>query len=540
MKLKLVFAYIGLSALGYFGVALIDQPGLSLAYFHLLTVSALLLCLYLGAHLSLRVCRRLFPNIIRNPSPRLAFILFCLLTFFFLVAHGLNAYGLPERGHPISIAANAALALALISALMMLLRNASARLLFLGSISFTALLTGLVLFSALKITASHSPLSSAEDLRSLPYLSWVSAEASHDKTAVTLHDAASAQPGVNLYADYDARTAYLIDLDGRVLHSWSDNKSHWHHIDMLKDGSLLGIEENHHLKRLAWDSPEIWMLPGAFHYDFAVSNNGDIYTLLRKEAVIFRGLKPMPAINDYLVTISASGKIKQEISLYPFLKRFLDSERLPPAALSAYITRAFLRLNFHFLLTRRFELPLSTPYDLFHVNTVKEIDRDLPRIAHKGDLLLCIKYLNLLVILDPHKKALVWSWGQAELDRPHNATLLDNGHILVFDNGTDRGYSRILEIDPATKQIVWEYVASPREDFFSHNRGSCQRLPNGNTLITDSNAGRVFEIAPEGKVVWEFFSPSITADKSRRRAIYRMRRITDLDQYPQIRSLLTD
>ena len=34
-----------------------------------------------------------------------------------------------------------------------------------------------------------------------------------------------------------------------------------------------------------------------------------------------------------------------------------------------------------------------------------------------------------------------------------------------------------------------------------------QRLPNGNTLITEGSDGRVFEVTPEHEIVWEFISP---------------------------------
>ena len=34
-----------------------------------------------------------------------------------------------------------------------------------------------------------------------------------------------------------------------------------------------------------------------------------------------------------------------------------------------------------------------------------------------------------------------------------------------------------------------------------------QRLPNGNTLITEGSDGRVFEVTPDHKIVWEFVSP---------------------------------
>jgi hypothetical protein len=83
------------------------------------------------------------------------------------------------------------------------------------------------------------------------------------------------------------------------------------------------------------------------------------------------------------------------------------------------------------------------------------------------------------------------------------------GNILVFDNGGMAGYpfqyrwySRVLEFDPITLDLVWEYEKGP--EFFSYFISSAQRLPNGNTLIDEGSNERVFEVTPEGEIVWEF------------------------------------
>jgi hypothetical protein len=103
------------------------------------------------------------------------------------------------------------------------------------------------------------------------------------------------------------------------------------------------------------------------------------------------------------------------------------------------------------------------------------------------------------------------------------------GNILVFDNGglagfgallpglpgfwpvTFRNYSRAVEYNPVTMEKVWEYThpiddrATGGEDkFFSWFISSVQRLPNGNTLICEGNAGRVFEVTPVGEIVWQY------------------------------------
>ena len=88
--------------------------------------------------------------------------------------------------------------------------------------------------------------------------------------------------------------------------------------------------------------------------------------------------------------------------------------------------------------------------------------------------------------------------------------LLPNGNLLIFDNGTLRGYSRVIELNPLTEEIEWEYTAEPKEDFFAPYISGAQRLPNVNTLICEGNKSHLFEVTPEGEIVWDFVNPYIT------------------------------
>ena len=95
------------------------------------------------------------------------------------------------------------------------------------------------------------------------------------------------------------------------------------------------------------------------------------------------------------------------------------------------------------------------------------------------------------------------------------------GNIMVFDNQGAAGIppfylnmfpgSRVLEIDPATRQIVWQYDGSctglPFWTFFSSFISSARRLPNGNTLIDEGMNGRLFQVTAEGEIVWEYVNP---------------------------------
>jgi hypothetical protein len=165
-------------------------------------------------------------------------------------------------------------------------------------------------------------------------------------------------------------------------------------------------------------------------------------------------------------------------------------------------------------------------YDYFHMNTTTLIpDTPVGRKDSRfgeGNLLVCFRNVNQIAVLEKDTKEILWVWGEGELELPHHPTVLENGNILVFDNGAIRGYTRIIELDPLTEEIVWEYTGDPPETFFSSTRGSAQRLPNGNTLICESNDGRVFEITSDGEIVWEWYNPQLAGE--RRVQIYRMLR----------------
>ncbi|MGD8340022.1 MAG: thioredoxin, partial [Gammaproteobacteria bacterium] len=84
-----------------------------------------------------------------------------------------------------------------------------------------------------------------------------------------------------------------------------------------------------------------------------------------------------------------------------------------------------------------------------------------------------------------------------------------------------RATSRVVEIDPVTLELVWSY-AGP--NFFSTNISGAQRLPNGNTLITEGAGGRLFEVTADGDIVWEYMH-GVFSGARRSNAVYRGYRI---------------
>ena len=99
-------------------------------------------------------------------------------------------------------------------------------------------------------------------------------------------------------------------------------------------------------------------------------------------------------------------------------------------------------------------------------------------------------------VIDPAQEAVVWALSGLWLGQ-HQPTLLPDGNLLVFDNKGHDGRSKVVEIDPTTQRVVWEFADGPDTPFYSATCGTGQRLANGNTLITESDNGRALELAAE-------------------------------------------
>ena len=130
-----------------------------------------------------------------------------------------------------------------------------------------------------------------------------------------------------------------------------------------------------------------------------------------------------------------------------------------------------------------------------------------------GNIMTCSPRTSNLTIIDKHTGNIKWRWGKDIISFAHNPTMLDNGNILVFDNGRFSSvppHSRVIEVNPNSGQIEWKYEAATLSDFFSPFISGCERLPNGNTLICEGAKGRLFEVTSNGEIVWEYIVPSYT------------------------------
>jgi hypothetical protein len=366
---------------------------------------------------------------------------------------------------------------------------------------------------SVETTVENDAEDAARKLQALPYTSWSPIEHA-DKMGVVVQDAALAQPGYNLFNSVTTTEASLLDMDGNRVHTWSrDTGRKWDHVELLPSGELLVLNENpRRFVRLDWDSNIVWTQDIDVHHDVDVTESGDIYVLSAAEEFIdYDGLE-IPVRNHYIRILSSQGDVRRSISFLPLLQRRLDMPKLVEFIATGG------EIDFGFLFEGDF-------VDVFHVNTLAIIDRTYNEFFQKGFVLFAARSLNLVGVVDVEKEALVWSWGQNYLDWPHQPVLLESGNLLIFDNGSHRDYSRIIELDPLAGEIVWEYKADPPDAFFSIMMGSVQALPNANILVTESTKGHVFELTRDGTIVWEFYNPDLNEVRDKRATIYRMNRI---------------
>lgn len=353
---------------------------------------------------------------------------------------------------------------------------------------------------------------------------------------VTIWDRDRAQTGLNLYNPRNSRWAVLVGMDGSELHRWSPESMGgptWNAVKLLPGGDLLVIIKDHALVRIGWNSEIRWKKSIRAHHDLDVAPDGTIWAIARRDVMAVVDGVEVPILGDQVIQLDADGEILQTIDLWPHLINWVDPSRLERMRSYAEKKGWFEALRAAGPDDRI--IRSNSPADFSHLNTIEILDREIPGFGRKGDLLLMPRNLNRVVVFDPVSGDIRWSWSGGGIQRPHHPTVLDDDHILLFDNGTRRQWSRVLELDPIGREIVWQYVGTDDEPFFSSTRGGSQRLPGGTTLITESNRGRAFEVTTDGEIVWEYYCPELVVDPGsnvlKRSTVFRLIRITDPAEY---------
>jgi hypothetical protein len=310
--------------------------------------------------------------------------------------------------------------------------------------------------------------------------------------------------------------AVLLNMAGEEVHRWAAPFSRvWPRPEHLRrpvhdalvcffgchlypNGDLLvvfhGLENSatngYGLAKLDKDSNVVWKYDGTVHHDVDVGEDGRVYAV--ESRVIDKppaGLEslPTPAAVDYLLVLSPEGKrVREPI---PILEALRDS---PYAPVLASVARPELHGT------------AERAADVMHTNSVQVLTRALaPKFPafRAGQVLVSLREPHALAVLDPLTGSAIWA-ATGPWRRQHDAQFLDNGRLLLFDNlGPPRG-SRVLEYDPQTQAFPWSYSGENGGLFLSTERGMCQRLPNGNTLVVNSQGCELWEVTREKEVVW--------------------------------------
>lgn len=310
----------------------------------------------------------------------------------------------------------------------------------------------------------------------------------------------------------------LIDASGAVVNDWpisynaiwpesphlEDQPRDWdtelHGALLLPDGDVVFTFQYGGLVRMGYCGDVRWKLPRRTHHVFTQQADGSFWVPDRKrrEQAVARYAKvPPPFDEEYVTQVSPDGRVLAELSILDVIYRS--------------------RLEGLLFANGAHDTTLAVPLsgDFTHLNDVDVLPAEFARafpMFVAGDLLISLRNLNLLMVVDPRTRKVRWTRTGPFL-RQHDPDFLSNGRISVFDNRRDGsgglgfGGSRILALDPrSTAGDVTTYGARADQHFYTDTMGDHQPLANGNMLISESQKGHAFEIAPDGAIVWSWIN----------------------------------
>jgi hypothetical protein len=330
---------------------------------------------------------------------------------------------------------------------------------------------------------------------------------------------AGTAPGVTFMSSFfegDIGLA-LISADGKIFHRWplryfeiftpdeveqigNSPQGNWGAAMMgatiLDDGAVIFTFNNGGLVKLDKCGKMIWKRTHKTHHSVVVDDDGSLWvpSTLRAyepgDTVELPGLSA-PFIEESVLHLDSGGNVIEEMSI----PRLIEANGLFAMMMANGDTRT-----------------TNTFADYTHLNKVDVLGKRMapafPLFA-AGDLLLSFRHLNLVMVVEPRTWRVKWHQIGPWL-RQHDAEFRLDGKISVFDNRTDnhagelRGGSRIVAMDPGTRAVSTVYAGRKDSPFYTDVEGEHVYLPNSNLLISESMAGRIFEVDSAGTVVWQF------------------------------------
>ncbi len=357
-------------------------------------------------------------------------------------------------------------------------------------------------------------------------------------TGVTVHKPEKCYNGFTLF--HVEGNAYLIDMRGEICHVWSGTSpdlkylKNRHLLTGVGGRSAVSLTRHHTaagcastVAELNWEGDAAWTYKleagTELHHDLVRLDNGNTLLLLRNWVEAPEGW------GDYKPPTNIWYVVPREVPLEkPVLNDFF--REVTPEGKTVWEWHSAEHFGDFGWDDRTREIVTRLAGDWLHTNTLEALP--------DGNVLTSFNRASMIAIIDRRDGQILWTWGTEENGTvsQHHPNMIPKGYpgegnILVYDNGgrggfdnRSRNYTRLLEINPETKEIEWEYINLPKNwlrthhamgssmmhhvrRFFSPAWGSAQRLPNGNTMTLDSAANRLFEITYDGEIVWEYISP---------------------------------
>lgn len=373
-------------------------------------------------------------------------------------------------------------------------------------------------------------------------------------TGVTVYDPAHAYNSFICFSGPDEKT-HVIDMDGNEVHRWEQNGNPSNIIDpalvhgerghvllhLEDDDTRKGIFTNKSVAEFDWSGKVVWQwgkeAPGGAamqNHDWRRLPNGNTLLLVTVERAV-PALGPKVIGDQGIYEVAPDGKLVwkwvagdhlQEFGFSPEGMAYLRERvrRNPPEPFG------YLEIN---------DMQPLGPNKWFDAGDARFAPDNIMIDARKGNVVLIISRKTGRVVwrMGPYFESSEYAPDQrilnGKLPRPvdqisgqHNAHLIPPGlpgagNLLLFDDQGGAGFppaalgiyagSRILEIDPIKQEIVWQYTGAnsgrPVWSFFTSFVSNAQRLPNGNTLIDEGMSGRLFQVTPDGTIVWEYMVP---------------------------------
>jgi len=310
--------------------------------------------------------------------------------------------------------------------------------------------------------------------------------ARHPGQGVTIRKPAKMQPGLTFMVGFfdDGIAGRLIDADGKVVHAWPIRFTEiWPEIDAdadgtpvtdwnalahgamaFPDGSIL-FTIGQSLVKLDACGEVVWKDRRNYHHSVDQADDGTFWVPLA----------------DHIAHVSADGELLDRI----WAQQMMERNGLE---------------GVYFVQNGRRARP--------HPNDVEILSAELAPafpLFEAGDAVYSMRDLNLIIVFDPETRKVKWFQHGPWL-RQHDPDFLPDGRISIFNNRRFRDASNIIAIDPVTRETEILYQGTRKQPFFSDVGGKHQHLANGNILITSFTEGRVFEVTPEGEIVWQFIN----------------------------------